>query len=196
MAVAAIPSNATEIGVVLCFTPVGTAGTNDYIAFSGIQLTRNSTLASIASATVGYSTAALQASSFDRRPFGLETLLQQRYYYQINESATALNIRAVCGMSTTSIANCYVGFPTQMRIAPTMTYTAGFEASATVASSSATVCTALTTSATLTGNAASPNGVLVDCASSAGFGAAGTIGFLWDIGTGSATGVLKASAEL
>ena len=46
---------ATEIGVALCFTPVGTASTNDYIAFAGIQLVRNSSLASDASATAGTS---------------------------------------------------------------------------------------------------------------------------------------------
>jgi hypothetical protein len=37
--------------------------------------------------------------------------------------------------------------------------------------------------------------VLMDCASSGGFGAAGTGGFLWDVGTGTPSGAIKASAR-
>jgi hypothetical protein len=196
-AVAAIPTTATEIGVALCFTPVGTAGTNDYVAFAGIQLVRNPSLT--ANTTAGYvcgtTVGTTSCTAYDRRPVGFEYLLQQRYYYQVTESATAIQARAICIMSTTSIANCLIRFPVSMRIAPTMTYATGFEASATTASTSATACTGLTTTATLTGNAASPDGVIMDCASTTGFGAAGTGGFLWDVGTGSPTGAIKASAE-
>jgi hypothetical protein len=194
-AVATIPSTAKEIAVVLCFTPVGTASTNDYVTFSGIQLVRNPGLAASVSTTAGYSCTTINCSAFERRSQGLETDLQQRYYYQMTESATVIQVRAICVMSTTSIANCMIRFPTTMRIAPTMTYTAGFEASASTASSSATACTALTTSTTLTGNAASTEGVIMDCASSAGFGAAGSSGFLWDVGTGTPGGRVNASAE-
>src|SRR6185312_8151236 len=125
-----------------------------------------------------------RAKAFSRRSAAVETTLQQRYYYQITESATVIGVRGTCIMSTTSIANCMIRFPTTMRIAPTMTYATGFEASASTASSSATACTALTTTATLTGNAATAENVLIDCASSAGFGAAGTGGWIWDVGTG------------
>lgn len=194
-AFANIPAAATEIGVALCWTPVGTAGTNDYIAFAGVQLTRNPSAAQYVSATVGYNSTQASLTSFQRRDIGLETELQQRYYYQITESATAIKVEGACIMSTSSIANCLINFPVTMRIAPTVTYATGFEASASTASTSATACTALTTSATLTGNAASQTGVLMDCASSAGFGAAGTGGFIWDVGTGSPTGAIKASAE-
>jgi hypothetical protein len=194
-AVATIPATATEIAVILCYTPVGTAGTNDYIAFSGIQLVRNSSLAGSVSTTVGYNCASINCTSFDRRLQGVETLLQQRYYYQITESTTVARVEGSCAMSTTSIANCFIPFPITMRVAPTMTYATGFLASATTASTSGTACTAVTTSATVTGFGPTQNGVLVDCASSGGFGAAGTGGFLWDAGTGSPTGAVKASAE-
>jgi hypothetical protein len=40
-AVGTIPAAATEIAVAICMTPVGTAGTNDYVAFQNIQLVRN-----------------------------------------------------------------------------------------------------------------------------------------------------------
>ncbi len=45
--VATIPTTATEIAVVICWTPVGTAGTNDYVALSGIQLAVNANNASL-----------------------------------------------------------------------------------------------------------------------------------------------------
>lgn len=171
-------ATATEGVVNICWTPVGTAGTNDYIQVTGVQLQQGTV-----------------ATNIEFRPYATELAKAQRYYYGVAESKTAINFRAVCSMSTTSIANCAVPFPQVMRAAPTMTYTAGFTASASTASTSATVCTALTTTATLTGNAASTTGVLMDCASSTGFGAAGTSGFLWDLGTSSSTGVIQASAD-
>lgn len=173
-----IPAAALEIAVQICFTPVGTAGTADYFIATGIQFEQGTA-----------------PTAYQMRSDAQEWQRLLRYFWQINESATAIQVRGTCTSSTTSIANCYIPFPAQMRVAPTMTYTTGFEASATIASTSATVCTNLITSTTLTGNAPSQNGVLVDCASTAGFGAAGTGGFLWDIGTGSASGAIKASAD-
>lgn len=173
-----IPASATEAAVQICFTPVGTAGTADYFQATGIQLNRGTNVL-----------------PFEARPQNWELQRAQRFFYQITESASVVGVRATCAMSTTSIANCFIPFPQTMRAAPTMTYTTGFQASATTASTSATACTNVTTTATLTGNAASQTGVLIDCASSAGFGAAGTAGFLWDVGTGGAAGVIAASAD-
>lgn len=194
---APIAAGVTEIALAICDTPVGTGTAGDWFEFSGSQFVPNSALTTVA----GAAGAVLpvndpRAKAFLRRPTALERDLQLADLSVITESKTAVNIRAACTMSTSSIANCLINFPIQMNAVPTMTYTAGFEASATTASTSATVCTALTTSTTLTGNAATQNGVLVDCASSAGFGAAGTGSFLWDIGTSSGTGIIKASAQL
>lgn len=177
----AIPLTATQIGVKFCYTPVGTAGTNDWLEFIRIQLEVNDSG---------------NFSSFSHRSVANELALANWWYWQATESSTAIQVRGTCAMSTTSIANCYIPFPRTMRVGPTMTYATGFEASATVASSSATACTNVTTTATLTGNTASPNGVIIDCASSAGFGAAGTAGFIWDVGTGSPAGRIRASADL
>lgn len=196
-AVATIPVTATQVGVALCYTPVGTAGANDYVAFSGVQLVRNASLAANVSTTAGYNCVAnvIMCSAFDRtRGLAQEMALQHRYYYRVLEAA-AVTIRAPCTMSTTSIANCLISFPVTMRTAPTMAYVTGFAASASTASSSVTACTGLTTSATLASSAASVNGVLMNCASSAGFGAAGTAGFLWDNNTAT-PGQINASAEL
>lgn len=181
----------TAVGISICGTFVASSAvTTDWFEIFGAQLEAKSSVA-----TAQLPAGVISPSNFDRRPAATEQLYQQYYSYVVTESASAINSEGLCAMSTTSIANCLITFPATMRLAPIAKYTAGFEASATVASSSATVCTALTTSATLTGNAVSNKQVIVDCASSAGFGAAGTAGFLWDIGTGSATGVMQFSAE-
>lgn len=187
---AAIPATATQVGMKICYTPVGTASTNDWFEMGNAQLEASG--AAVPSGSSLTLSQYAQPSAFAFRHPAIELELAQHYFFQITEGATVY-IRGTCAMSTTSIANCYVPFPKQLRAAPTMTYATGFSASASTASTSATACTANTTSATLTGSAASVNGVLMNCASSAGFGAAGTGGFLWDAG---GTGKIIASAEL
>jgi hypothetical protein len=119
-AVANIPSTATEIAVALCYTPVGTAGTNDYIAFSGIQLVRNSVLASYANTTAGYSATSIPASSFDRRLAGLEAVYQYRYAYALNEgSVTAGAVFATGQAPSATTCTALIPFPTVMWKAPT-----------------------------------------------------------------------------
>ncbi len=162
----------------LGFVPVGTASTTDGIEVTGVQLERGNV-----------------PTPFEWRPAGIENVKLLRYYYQINESATAATVRGTCISSTTSISNCFVKFPTQMRTTPTMSYTTGFLGSAQAASTSGFACTALTTSATVTGFGASPTGVLIDCASSAAGPAAGVAGWFWDAGTGTPGGRIKASAD-
>jgi hypothetical protein len=65
-----VPAGATELAVALCYTPVGTAGANDYVTFSGIQLTRNNALATVA----GTAGAALSVN--DRAPRDLRAASQ------------------------------------------------------------------------------------------------------------------------
>lgn len=186
------PAGTTEAAVALCYTPVGTAGTNDYIAFSAIQLTRNSALTTAA----GTAGAVLtpndgRAKSFARRTQQVETAMQQRYYYQITESATAATMRGSCTNLTSSISNCIVPFPVSMRIVPTVTYTTGFGI-AVAAQTSMGACTANATSTTAT-SVASPLSVLMSCATSAAGGALGTSTTWGDAG---GTGTIKSSAEL
>jgi hypothetical protein len=199
-AVGAIPVGATEIGVALCFTPVGTAGTNDYIAFSGIQLTRNMALTSKASATVGYScdnsaNAQIQCTSFDRtRQYAVEAQLQQRYYYEIDEGA-ATTQRGTCFFSTANTtAQCLISFPVTMRIAPTVTYTAGFALETTTAFTALNNCTGLANNSTITGYAPNVSNVLATCTNGGSTTAAvGLATQLMDNGGG---GKIKAAAEL
>jgi hypothetical protein len=58
-----IPSNATEVGVAFYYTPVGTAGANDYYEIAQVQLEIGST-----------------ATLFERRLYGQELALCQRYF--------------------------------------------------------------------------------------------------------------------
>ncbi len=191
-AVGTIPAGTTEVAAMFCYTPVGTAGTNDYVAISGVQLTRNGSLASIAAQTTATDCSTINCASFDRRLAGQEYGLQYRYFYKIAESAAITPI-ASCGNSTTSLALCQVPFPVPMRIVPTMTYTAGFAANTTTAMTAVSACTALATSTAVTSTAANVSGVMVGCTSSAAFGAAGTTSFLY---SNNGSGVINASAEL
>lgn len=191
-----VPTSVQELAVALCYTPVGTAGANDYIAFAGIQLVPNSALKTVAGTTgVVLSPNDTRAKSSARRPQGLETSLQQRYFYKITESTTVIGQRALCAVSTTSLAVCQIKFPVTMRVAPTMTYTSGFALTGS-AQTGANVCAVTRTSTTLTGAAATTEIVPIDCTSSAAFGAAGTAAQLYDLGTVSSTGIINANAEL
>lgn len=201
-AIAAVPatiasSNVTELGVVLCFTPVGTAGTNDYVALAGIQLRVAPNQAALASATKGYNcaTSGIQCSGFDRRPSMVETQLQQRYFYKITEGA-ALQTRAMCLNSDTTHANCLLQFPVSMRIAPTFTgdggFTAGFAAFTTTGYTTLGNCSAVAVSTVLASTVASTQNVDLTCTVTTA-PAAGTANFLMDNG---GSGVIKATAEL
>lgn len=172
-----VGATATELAVQLGFTPVGTASTTDGIEVTGVQLEQGA------------------GTAYEWKPLGYELPKLLRHYYQINESATAATVRGTCISSTTSISNCFVGFPVLMRVVPTMSYTTGFLGSAQAASTSGFACTGLTTSATVTGFGVSQTGVLIDCASSAGGPAAGVAGWFWDAGTGTPGGRIKASAD-
>ena len=127
-AVANIPATATEVGVALCYTPVGTAGTTDAIYFSGIQLVRNNALASYVNATVGYNAlttntatnTTIQATAFQRRNSQFEAWLQYGYYYRVNEVDTAGAVQSPAGVYDTT-TTCSVDFrlPAPMFRTPT-----------------------------------------------------------------------------
>lgn len=173
-----IPATATEMAVTLCYTPVGTAGTADDFVVTGIQENQGTI-----------------AQPFEWRPVSAELKKVQYYAYGFTESATAIQYRGPCMGITTSIDFCTIQLPVAMRKAPTLTLTAGFAATTTNGQSAITACTGLILYATLTGAASSNTEVPLSCTTSAGTPAAGVVGSLWDIGTGSATGVFLASAD-
>jgi len=152
-AVATIPLTATEVAVALCYTPTGTAGTNDYVALDSIQLVKNPSVASLVSTTLGYNVAnGFPATPFERRPTAVETYLQQRYTYSIAEGTITAGTIMVGGgtaLGTTTTCSAFITFPTSMFKAPT--YTNALTASTFKLVSASQAATALSTpfSATL-----------------------------------------------
>ena len=189
VAAASIPATATEVGVAICMTPPGPAGANDYVSLSGIQLARNPTLSGIAGTVV--SATNQQASSFAYRAQAVETVLQQRYYYQLTETAAITPI-APCASVSITVTNCYVTFPVTMRAAPTVTYTTGFATPTSTTQATLGACSALVTATTVTSAVANAGGVLVNCTATT-IPAAGTASFLY---SNNGSGAIKASAEL
>lgn len=187
--VANIPSTATEIAATICYTPVGTAGANDWVSLSGMQLAVNQALSQYAG-TVQLATS-VPASAFDRRPNEVETVLQQRYYYQLTESAAVTPV-ASCAAVDVTHTNCLVPFPVTMRTAPTMTYANGFASPTDTTQATLGACTTLASAATVAATVANTLGVLVNC-TAATIPAAGVASFLYSNG---GTGVIRASAEL
>ena len=200
---APIPAATTEIAVALCFTPVGTAGTNDYVAFSGIQLVRNSALTSLvksnASGTATFVGANdLRAKAFARRTQAQETAMQQRYYYQLTEGS-GITPRTVCHVTTAGagdgngVMQCPIIFPVTMRIAPTATFALGFAGFTTTAETTRTVCkTSLVIDPTVTFVNSTQVG-LVQCSLTSSTIAVGLSMTLVD---DSGSGAMKYSSEL
>ena len=94
-----VPSNATEIGFYFSWTPTGTAGADDSVYITGVQLEAGST-----------------ATDFERRPISTELALCQRYYLKIQP---ALNNRYGIGRNlTTTLSSLTVPFPVSMRTRP------------------------------------------------------------------------------
>lgn len=155
---AAIPATATEIAVVFCDTPVGTAGTNDFYTLAGVQLVRNPNLSALAAGAVGVACSPVGTTlctAFDRRQAATETVYQERYAYAINEGTqTAGSIVAGGGtaLGTTTTCSINIRFPVTMRAAPT--YTNALTASTFKLVSASQAATALSTpfSATLGAN--------------------------------------------
>jgi len=65
-----VPSGVNQVQPVFFYTPVGTAGANDYFDVTGVQLEQNYSL-----------------TPFEQRPIGVELALCQRYYYVIPRTA-------------------------------------------------------------------------------------------------------------
>jgi len=93
-----VPSNATELGFQISFTPTGTAGADDSIKITGVQLEAGST-----------------ATDFERRPIATELALCQRYYQKYT------NVYQNGAFWTNSELMYGTLLPVQMRAAPTAT---------------------------------------------------------------------------
>jgi hypothetical protein len=104
---AAIATSVTQIGVLISYTPSGTAGANEWLQFKGFQLEIGSAF-----------------SGFEHRDVQVELEICQRYCWVTNEPAAGVVV-GMGSMQTTTAATIYMATPVQMRAAPTLTVTAG-----------------------------------------------------------------------
>ena len=96
-------ASTTELVIALQWNPVGTAGADDSVFITGVQLEKGST-----------------ATSFDYRPYGTELALCQRYYAKFS-SLSGVYVGFGSGVSTaTTSASIVVKYPVRMRAAPTI----------------------------------------------------------------------------
>lgn len=96
-----VSASATQIGLQFLYTPTGTAGADDNLYITGVQLEIGST-----------------ATSFENRPYGMELALCQRYYYRI-QAGLAGQILGSSYNATTSTALVSTPFPVPLRTYPT-----------------------------------------------------------------------------
>ena len=104
-----IPAGTNEVGILITWDPSGTAGANDWVQLTNVQLEKGST-----------------ATSFDYRPYGTELALCQRYYVKIASGASGNGTEINVGWY---FANNHVSFylasPVPMRTTPTASTTSG-----------------------------------------------------------------------
>lgn len=110
-----MPATATEAAVQFGFTPVGTAGANDWFQVTGAQFEQ--VALNNAPSAVGVATA------YEQRHFGIETTKVQRYFWQLTEANTAN--ASTCYVTGSNTQVCALQNPVVMRAAPTAGITAG-----------------------------------------------------------------------
>jgi hypothetical protein len=132
-----VPSNASQLGVLLSFTPSGTAGTDDSISINGVQL------------EIGAS-----ASPFERIDAQVVLEICQRYAWVVPEPAAGVVIGAGANTGASSQL-IYMATPVQFLKAPGVTVSAG---SFKTNQAGAVTATTITPGATHTPNAISING--------------------------------------
>lgn len=121
-----VPSNATEIGFNINWTPTGTAGADDAIYITGVQLERGTV-----------------ATPFEYRNYQQELAMCQRYYYKNLPAAGGSHLGVGFCSSTTAMQNL-TNFPVPMRTNPTALEQSGTATDYRVLSSAGnTTCSAV-----------------------------------------------------
>lgn len=113
---AVVPTTTTQAELQIAWTPTGTSGVNDYIAFDDVQLEG-----------INY-TGVWAPTSYDRLPQSVELLLCKRHYTKTFDYATApaanagiVNSLSFLAAVVTQAFNFYWQFPIEMRTIPTIT---------------------------------------------------------------------------
>jgi hypothetical protein len=105
-----VPLSSAQVAINIYGTASGTAGGFDYFDITGVQLEKGTV-----------------ATPFEVRPYGVELALCQRYYYQLNASASAYTGFGLGVEASSSQVHFNMPFSVPMRVAPS----AGFSNSAT-----------------------------------------------------------------
>ena len=106
---ATIPSNATELSVLLNYNPTGTAGANDYVEVTGVQL-------ELGSVPTPFSRAGGTVQG--------ELALCQRYYLDLAKNGAGYGYPTSYSTGSASSYTATVNaFPVEMRVAPTLSVT-------------------------------------------------------------------------
>lgn len=166
-----IAATATEAVVNFCYTPVGTAGTNDWFQIVGIQLEQGN---------IG--------TSYEIRPLGVELTKAQRTYWQIADPAATVPLNSSCFVTAANTTvKCGVALPVVMRAVPTTTVSVATSFGVVVTAGTAGTCTTL--AATASSNTVNSIGVTCTTGGTIALGSATPL-------IGAATsGVLSASAD-
>lgn len=102
-----VPTSATQLGVSVQFTPVGTNTGNDAVTYYGFQLEAGGA-----------------ATPFEHLDEQLVLAQCQRYFYQMQEG-TGFATQAIGSMDLANAATFVIPLPQTMRVAPTVTVVAG-----------------------------------------------------------------------
>lgn len=122
---APIPATATEVGVLLCFTPTATgSGTTDGFAVTGVQLE-----------------ASPSATAFEFQPFEAELRTAQARYYRFAEKAATYPLNGFCQATTANTNSCTLALPTPMAKIPTITITTAGTFKVNIANTLTTIAT-------------------------------------------------------
>ena len=103
-----VASNALEMGVLFWFTPTGTAGADDSVYITGVQLEKGST-----------------ATSFDYRPYGTELALCQRYFVELFGKTNGYQPLGIGNTYSTTQGSYLIYLPVPMRTSSPSLTTAG-----------------------------------------------------------------------
>lgn len=98
-----VPANSTELGLQISWTPTGTAGADDSVYITGVQLEQGSA-----------------ATDFERRPIGVELALCQRYYQGPRVYSGTIRYNSASAVSGV-FAQGSLPISPEMRSAPTVT---------------------------------------------------------------------------
>jgi len=172
----------TEVAAVVCWTGSGTAGADDAIYLTGLQVRIAPYLQARGALAPALDASEVQVPGFVWRSSELEALLQEQYLAVRWEGAGVSPV-AGCADSSGSSTECFVKFPVIMRKVPVMTYGAGFQVDQVGGGMQA--CVALATV-----GQPSTIGVLVGCTAS---NPTPVAGFMYEAG---GSGLFMADGEL